>query len=263
MKKSVNTKIKIKINNVTPLVFTALLIGLWQLAADTGKVPGFMLPSPVKVLKTFITAMPEMKRHIIVTLKEAFIGLAISIALSLVLAILMDSLKVVKKALYPLLLVSQMIPIIALAPLFVLWFGFGMLPKIIVVVLTCFFPIVISLLEGLNSVDTDMLNLLKAMGASKIQIFKLVKFPASMVSFFSGLRISTTYSIMGAVIAEWLGGTSGLGLYMINVKRSYAVDKVLAATLVIVILSMALFKVVEILQNLAMPWHKYMGGRDG
>jgi ABC-type nitrate/sulfonate/bicarbonate transport system permease component len=246
------------LNKFIPLIFGALLILLWEAAVDSGFVPRFILPSPSDVLKAFVITMPDMKDHIFVTLLEAMTGFAISIIFSLGLAMTMDRIPAVKKALYPLLIVSQTIPIIALAPLFMLWFGFGILPKIIVVVLVCFFPIIISLLEGLNSVDVDMINLLKSMGASQSQIFKIVKLPASMVGLFSGLRIAATYSIMGAVIGEWLGGDEGIGFYMVRVKHSFAVDKVFAAILVVVILSMSLFKVITILQNISMPWLKFI-----
>jgi len=245
-------------NKFIPLIVVSLLVLLWEAAVGSGFVPRFILPSPFDVLKAFVLTMPDMKNHIFVTLQEALTGFAIAIVFSLVLAMTMDRISAVKKALYPLLIVSQTIPIIVLAPLFMLWFGFGVLPKIIVVVLVCFFPIIISLLEGLSSVDTDMVNLLKSMGASKSQIFNIVKLPASMVGLFSGLRIAATYSIMGAVIGEWLGGEKGIGFYMVRVKHSFAVDKVFAAILVVVILSMSLFKVIAVLQNVSMPWFRYI-----
>ncbi len=238
--------------------FALCLVLIWEAVVRAGLVPRFILPSPTDVLKAFVVTMPDMIDHIIVTLREALTGFAVAIIFSLLLAMAMDRFSAVKKALYPLLIVSQTIPIVILAPLFILWFGFGILPKIIVVVLVCFFPIIISLMEGLSSVDVDMINLLKSMGASKSQIFKIVKLPASMVGLFSGLRITATYSIMGAVIGEWLGGDSGIGFYIVRVKHSFAVDKVFAATLAVIILSMLLFKVITIIQNLSMPWFRYI-----
>jgi ABC-type nitrate/sulfonate/bicarbonate transport system permease component len=245
-------------NKLIPLLFALFLVLIWEAVVRAGLVPRFILPSPSDVLKAFVMTMPDMIDHILVTLREALTGFAVAIILSLLLAMAMDRFPAVKKALYPLLIVSQTIPIVILAPLFILWFGFGILPKIIVAVLVCFFPIIISLLEGLSSVDVDMINLLKSMGASKSQIFKIVKLPASMVGLFSGLRIAATYSIMGAVIGEWLGGDSGIGFYIVRVKHSFAVDKVFAATLVVIILSMLLFKVITIIQNLSMPWFRYI-----
>jgi ABC-type nitrate/sulfonate/bicarbonate transport system permease component len=252
-------------NKAIPAAFFALLVLIWLFVVENGIVPKFVLPSPKDVLITFIEILPGLKGHIAVTLKEAFIGFGVAILLSIVLAVLMDSIKLLKKAIYPLLIVSQTVPTIALAPLFVIWFGFGQLPKVIVVVLVCFFPIVVSLLDGLSSVDVDMENLLKSMGASKVKIFYILKFPAAMVNFFSGLRIAATYSIMGAVIGEWLGGEGGLGVYMLRVKHSFALDKMFAVILLIVILSMALFKAISLIQDFSMPWHRLQNknlGRD-
>ena len=241
-------------NKLIPLVFFIIIIGIWETVVDTGLVPKFILPSPLQVGKAVVDILGPIKIHIFTTLYEACIGFVIAILISIVLAVLMDSLPIVRKALYPLLVISQTVPIIALAPLFVLWFGFGLLPKVLVVILVCFFPVAISLLDGLQSVDKDVINLMHSMGASTIRIFTMVKFPASLTSFFSGLRIAATYSIMGAVIGEWLGGENGLGVYMMRVKHSIQMDRVFAVILIIVILSMLLFKFIDLLQYISMPW---------
>ncbi|MTI66531.1 MAG: ABC transporter permease [Firmicutes bacterium] len=258
MRKFISTeKIKELINKDTkiiPTIFILILLVFWQFVVDIGLIERYILPSPKNIILTLIKILPEIKIHVVATLQEAISGFSIAIILSIILAVLMDSIKIIKKAIYPLLIISQTVPIIALAPLFMMWFGLGKLPKIIVVVLVCFFPIVISLLDGLESVDKDMLNLIKSMGGSKFQIFKIVKFPSSIVSFFSGLRIAATYSIMGAVIGEWLGGKEGLGLYMLRAKHAFKLDKVFAVIIVIVILSMTLFKIISLMQYLFMPW---------
>lgn len=243
-------------NFVIPILFQIILLFIWQIAVDKGSVPSYILASPKTIIIALMNILPAIKEHIYTTLYEAAIGFLISILISFALVILMDNIKLVRKCVYPVLLVSQTVPIIAIAPLFAMWFGFGTFPKIIVVVLVCFFPIVISLQDGLDSVDLDMINLLRSMGASKMQIFKYVKFPASCVSFFSGLRIAATYSIMGAVIGEWLGGDKGLGIYMMRVKNSYQIDKVFAVILIIVVLSMALFASLYLLQYVLMPWSR-------
>jgi len=250
-------------NKTVPAAFLIILLLVWQVVVDQGIIEKYILPSPVDTLVTFFEILPGLKPHIIITLKEAFTGFFIAICFSIVLAVLMDNFKLLRKAVYPLLVVSQTIPIIALAPLFVIWFGFGPLPKVIVVVLVCFFPIVVSLLDGLNSVDVDMLNMLRSMGAGRIQTFRLLKFPAALVNFFSGLRIAATYSIMGAVIGEWLGGEGGLGVYMLRVKHSFALDKMFAVILLIVILSMLLFKGISLVQDFFMPWHKLLSKNMG
>jgi len=251
MKKSKNIE-----NKIIPIIFQFILILVWQISTEIGSVPKYILPSPKDIILSLFNILPNIKIHIYTTLKEAMMGFIISIFISIVLVLLMDNYKIIRKCFYPILVVSQTIPVITLAPLFMIWFGFGITPKVIAVILVCFFPIVISLLDGLDSVDKDMINLLRAMGASKFQIFKYVKFPGSIISFFSGLRIAATYSIMGAIIGEWLGGDVGLGVYMIRVKHSYALDKVFACILIIVCLSMALFGLIYLLQYLFTPWER-------
>jgi ABC-type nitrate/sulfonate/bicarbonate transport system permease component len=238
------------------IIIGLILLAFWQVSVDIGMVERFTLPSPMDILSSFGDMGPVLFIHIRTTLIEALSGFAISIVLSLILSIIMDSIPFINDGLRPFLVISQTIPIIVLAPLFAIWFGFGILPKIIVVVLVCFFPMLLSLLEGLNSIDKDLINLLKSMGASKYQIYREVKFPAALFSFFSGLKISATYSIMGAVIGEWLGGKDGLGVYMLRLKHSFQLDKVFAVILVIILLSLFLFKIIELIQIKVTPWTK-------
>jgi len=241
-------------SNLTPIAFFMMILIGWQYIVDKGIIERYILPSPSDIVITSFRIFPELKPHIMTTLEEAFTGFFIAILLAIILAVLMDSFPLAKKAFYPLFIVSQTIPIIILVPLLVMWFGFDKLPKIIVVILVCFFPIVVNLLEGLESVDRDMLNLFKSMKSNYFQIFKFAKFPASLGNFFSGLKIAATYSIMGAVIGEWMGGKDGLGVYMTRVRQSFALDKVFSVIVVIVLLSLALFKIIEFIQYLTMPW---------
>lgn len=257
MKKLANTESKF-----IPVTFLGLLLLIWQIIVDKGVIARYILPAPKDILVTLIKILPQIKEHIFTTLYEALLGFFISIIFAMILAIIMDNVKFIKSALYPLLVISQTIPTIALAPLFILWFGFGKLPKIIVVVLVCFFPIIINMLQGLESVDEDMINLLKSMGANKIQIFKMIKFPGAIVSFFSGLRIAATYSIMGAVIGEWLGGKTGIGVYMIRVKNSFALDKFFAAIVIIVVLSITIFKIISLIEYISMPWKREINNKS-
>jgi len=258
MKKYINTG-----NKLIPIVFQLIIILIWQISIEKWKVPQYILPSPKDIIITLVSILPSITNHIYATIYEALIGFIISILFALILAILMDNVKLIKKCIYPILVVSQTVPIIALAPLFIIWFGFGILPKIIVVVLVCFFPIVVSLVDGLETVDADMINLLKTMGASRFQIFIMVKLPSSTGNFFSGLRIAATYSIMGAVIGEWLGGDKGLGVYMIRAKNSYALDKVFAVIIIIVILSMGLVGLLYLVQYYFTPWTRnLMDGKN-
>lgn len=241
-------------SNLTPIAFFMIILSGWQYIVDRGVIERYILPSPSDIILTTFRIFPELKPHIVTTLGEASTGFFIAILLAIILAIFMDRFPLAKKAFYPLLIISQTIPIIVLAPLLVMWFGFDKLPKIIVVILVCFFPIVVNLLEGLESIDKDMLNLFRSMKANYFQIFKFAKFPASLGNFFSGLKIAATYSIMGAVVGEWMGGKDGLGVYMTRVRQSFALDKVFSVIIIIVLLSLMLFKIIELIQYVMMPW---------
>lgn len=220
-------------------------------------VPAYMLPSPIDVVKAFADNFSIMMKQAAVTLQETLYGLLIGIAIAFVIASLMDRFTIINKALYPVLVVTQTIPTIAIAPLLVLWMGFGMAPKITLVVITTFFPIAIGLLNGFQSVDEDAINLMRSMGAGRLQIFRIVKLPNATASFFSGLRISAAYAVVGAVVSEWLGGFEGLGVYMTRVKKAYAFDKMFAVIVFISAISLVLMGIVVLLEKISMPWvHK-------
>lgn len=220
-------------------------------------VPAYMLPSPIDVVKAFADNFSIMMKQAAVTLQETLYGLLIGIAIAFVIASLMDRFTIINKALYPVLVVTQTIPTIAIAPLLVLWMGFGMAPKITLVVITTFFPIAIGLLNGFQSVDEDAINLMRSMGARRLQIFRIIKLPNATASFFSGLRISATYAVVGAVVSEWLGGFEGLGVYMTRVKKAYAFDKMFAVIVFISAISLVLMGIVVLLEKISMPWvHK-------
>lgn len=215
-----------------------------------------MLPSPYDVVKAFIDNFSVMMKQASVTLQEACYGLLIGVALAFIVATLMDRFSFLHKAIYPILVITQTIPTIAIAPLLVLWMGFGMAPKITLVVLTTFFPIAVGLLGGFAGADEDAINLMRAMGANRYQIFKYVKLPNAMPSFFSGLRVSASYSVVGAVISEWLGGFEGLGVYMTRVKKAYAFDKMFAVIVFISIISLLLMALVNLPEKTVMPWKR-------
>lgn len=243
-------------NKLIPIGFIIILIILWEAIVRMGGIEKYILPSPIDVGITLINELPTMVPHIMATLYEGIVGFLIAIIISIVIAIIMDTVPVIKKALYPVLVISQTIPTIAIAPLFIIWFGFGYLPKIIVVVIMCFFPIVISIVDGLEGVDKDLINHFKLMGASKLNIFLHLKLPFGMINFFSGIRIAATYSIMGAVIGEWLGGEKGLGVYMTRARSAYDLDKMFAAIIVIVVISILIVFLVTFIEKKLTPWNE-------
>ncbi len=231
-----------------------LLLAAWETAVDRGGIEKWILPSPTTVLKAFWQARDLIWQHSLYTVAETAAGFGIAIVLAVVTATLMDLSDWLKKTVYPLLVISQTIPIIAVAPLFIIWFGYGLAPKIMVVALVCFFPITVNLADGYRLVDNDMIRLMSAMGANKYQIFRLVKLPAALPFFFSGLRIAGTYSVMGAVIGEWLGASQGLGVLMTRSAHSFLTERVFAVIMVIIILSLAFCFLIDMLARLVMPW---------
>lgn len=243
-------------NKTAPFLALIVLLIIWYACSEGGIVPAYMLPSPKAVLLAFVNNFEIMMEQAAVTLQETAYGLLIGMALAFVVASLMDRFDFLNKALYPILVITQTIPTIAIAPLLVLWMGFGMAPKITLVVITTFFPISIGLLTGFKSVDCDAVNLMRSMGATEMQIFINVKIPNALTEFFSGLRVSTAYAVVGAVVSEWLGGFEGLGVYMTRVKKAYAFDKMFAVIIFISLISLLLMGIVSIIESTAMPWKK-------
>ena len=230
------------------------LLALWQMVCMAGLVPGYMLPSPVQVLQAFFSERGALWRNSLITLQEAFIGLGLGVGIGFLAAVLMDAFGVLYQAFYPLLILTQTIPSVAIAPLLVLWFGYEMTPKIILIVISTFFPVTVGLLEGFRSADKDAIGLLRSMGAGRLQVFRHIKCPSALPQFFSGLRIAAAYSVVGAVISEWLGGFGGLGVYMTRVKKAFAFDKMFAVIFLISGISLALMALVEYAQKKCMPY---------
>lgn len=254
MKKSIST-VRL-IEKALPVLFIIVLVVLAELFIVYLDVKAFILPRPSEVVKRLISDREILWGHTLTTLYEASVGFVIAIVLSITIAGLMNRFRIIKLLFYPLLVISQTIPIIALAPLFLIWFGLGLLPKVIVVVIVCFFPIVVSLIEGLAVVDQDMINLMKSLKASPLDVFLKVEVPAVLPSFFSGMKIAATYAIMGAVIAEWLGAKSGLGIYMTRAMNSFRTDALFADIVIIVVISIVIFKIIDIAGRKLMPWNK-------
>lgn len=236
--------------------FLLLLILIWEVTIKLIKLPEYILPAPTSIGIALVNNSQLLLLHTKTTFLTAIVGLLISILIALLISIMMNKVNFVKKVLYPLLIISQTIPIIALAPLMIIWFGLGILPKILIVALVCFFPITVSLVNGLDNVDSELIELMKVMGAGPVLIFTTVQFPSVLPYFFSGLKISATYSVMGAVIGEWLGASTGLGIYMTRAMHSFNTSNLFAAILIVVLLSIVLFKATELLAWISMPWNR-------
>ena len=222
-----------------------VILLLWQGLAWLKILPEFFLPSPYAVGRAFVQDIRLILYHTGYTLMEAFVGMGIAIILAFGLSLLMDFSKRCYDLLYSPIIISQTIPTVAIAPLLIIWLGYHMAPKIVLVVMTGFFPILTALLDGYRSVDPDCIRLLQSMGASRWQIYRHGKLPASVGYFFAGLRVSISYALISAVVSEWLGGYSGLGVYMTRVRKAVALDKMFAVIFFVSGLSLLLMAAVD------------------
>lgn len=226
-----------------------IILVIWQFVVAVGMLPDYLLPSPWQILQALIDDAKLLAHHTKYTLATAFIGTVIGLALSFVLSILMDLSRSFRQSVYPLILLNQTIPTIAIAPLLVIWLGYGILPKVVLVVLSVFFPMTIALLDGYRSVSTDELNLFYSMKANTYQTYRHLKIPSAMGYFFTGLKVALSYALISAVVAEWLGGYYGLGVYMTRVRKSYELDNMFAVIFLISFLTLALIALVKWLER--------------
>ncbi len=242
-------------NIVPPAALIVLLIIAWYFVARVSGLSSFILPTPLDVIRAGWETRHLLLNAVGTTLLATGIGLALALIIGIGFAALMDFWPLVHRALYPILVVSQTIQILAIAPILVIWFGFGLTPTILTVVLFCFFPLAVSTADGLTSSDPELIALLQAMRASKKQIWRMVRMPSALPSFFSGLRLAVTYSVVAATIGEWVGGSEGLGLYMLRSKNALATDQVFVAMFITSLLSVALFMLVYYIERLSLPWY--------
>lgn len=243
----------------TALVLVAL--ALWQIATVVWQVQPWLLPAPSAIARAGWEARAILAPHIWQTAQETLWGFALALAVGLTLGVVIDRWTLARDALYPILVVSQTVPTIAIAPLLVIWFGYGIWPKIIVVGLICFFPIVVSTADGLRAADPEMVALLRTMGASRRAQFAKVRLPAALPAVFSGIKIAITYSVVGAILGEWVGASRGLGVFMLRATNSFRTDWVFASIAITAVLSIALFALVAAIERLSLPWY-YTAARE-
>lgn len=246
-----------------PLGAVVLLLLLWQAATSLFGIEDWILPAPLQIAHEASSSYERLLGHTWATLKLTLSGFAIGTATGLIVAGVLHYVPFLRRSLYPLLILSQNIPIIALGPLLIIWFGFGILSKLIVIVLVCFFPITVAALGGLAGTDRTMLNYMQMIGASRSQIFWKLELPYSLPAVFSGLRIAATYSIMGAIIAEWISSDQGLGYYMLLQKSAFRTDRMFVAIMIVVLLSLLMFSVIVWLERWCIRWQSsQQQGRD-
>ncbi len=234
---------------------TALLVGLWELLAHTLDVQPWLLPAPSEIAQELGESFSLHMEHGWITLQEVVIGFALAALLGSLLAAAISWSRIVERSLYPIVIASQTIPIITLAPLLLVWVGTEITSKVIVVVLISFFPVVVSLVDGLRSADVDMTNMMRTLGASRVQILLKLRLPAALPYLFSGLKVAAVTAVIGAVVGEWVGGSGGLGWLMKVSAPQFRTERVFAAIFVLSVAAVSLFVIVALTERWALRHH--------
>jgi ABC-type nitrate/sulfonate/bicarbonate transport system permease component len=243
-----------------PAVLLGGLVGLWQLAASSGAmadvlgVESFLVPSPAEIAQALWNSRTLLLENAWVTLREIVLGFLCALVVGLAFAVLMHLFEPVRLASYPLAIASQTIPIIAIAPVLLVWFGFGIGPKLFIVALICFFPITVNALDGLRSADPASATMMRTLDASRWQIFRRVEVPGALPQTFTGAKIAAAITAIAAVFAEWSGSSSGLGHLILNDNANFQTARVFASVLLLSVIALALFGLVALLERRVVTW---------
>jgi len=240
---------------VYPLGAMALAVIAWDLAIRIFDIKPFILPPPLAVIELTVRDFPGLMRNGWVTLQEVLAGFALSVAVGVPLALAIVSWPLAERAVYPLLVGSQAVPKIAIAPLFIIWLGFGIAPKIIMAFLIAFFPVVIATVIGLRSIEVEKLHLARSMGASRWQTFFKIRLPNAMPSIFGGLKLAITFAVTGALVGEFIGTDRGLGRLIVVANGNLDTAGLFAAVAILTVMAVALFLVVELVERFVVRWH--------
>ncbi|HWO16878.1 MAG TPA: ABC transporter permease [Solirubrobacterales bacterium] len=243
-----------------PLLLVAILVGIWQVAATTGaiadalRLEDFLVPSPSEIASSLWENRSLLADNAWVTLKEVLLGFGCALVAGLSFAVALHLSETLRRAAYPLLVASQTIPIIVIAPILVVWFGYGIGPKLGIVALICFFPITVNTLDGLRSVDPDAIKMMRTLDASRRQIFIRVEAPTALPYVFSGAKIAVAVAVIGAVFGEWAGSSSGLGHLMLQDNAQLETARLFAAVVVLSAIAVALFGLLALAERRIVTW---------
>ncbi|MFD2116895.1 ABC transporter permease [Paenibacillus yanchengensis] len=242
-----------------PATAMILLLALWQAAVSFGWVYDWIVPAPLAVVQETIHNWDLIQQHASATLQLTLLGFSFGAGAGFVIAILLHLSPLLRSAMYPLLILSQNIPVIVIAPLLTMLLGFGLLPKVLLLTLVCFFPVVIAMLNGLANTDRTLLHYMEMIGSSKWQLFWRLELPYSIVHLFSGLKIAVTYSVLSAVVAEWLAPKKGLGSFLLISSRNFKPERVFAAVIIIIMISLLLFGTIALAERYFVRWRPQNG----
>ena len=238
-----------------PLWLVVMLIVLWDLLIRLFKIPPYLIPNPLSVAKQLVAEWPMLWRETLPTLYATLGGFAFSALIGVPIAMWIAYSRVIESFVYPLLVFSQSIPKVAIAPLFVVWFGFGLVPKVIAAFLLGFFPVVVSTVQGFKSVEGDVIDLARSMGANPLKIFLKFRLPHALPAIFSGLKVSVTLAVVGAVVGEFVGSNSGLGYVLQKANGTFDLPLMFAALVILSMIGVLLFLALELIERWLMPWH--------
>ncbi len=238
------------------LILIILILVLWEVLVRIFNIPVYILPTPSKIFGTIVNSSPLLLKHSYYTLTEMILGFALAFVVGVTLAYLMFKFPAVERAFYPIIIGSQSIPVFAIAPLLVIWFGYGLSSKVVMTSLIVFFPITVNSLDGLKSADPDIVKLFELLGASDFQILTKVRIPSALPFIMTGSKIGISVSTIGAVIGEWVGARYGLGYLMLHANAQLRVDLIFAAIFYLTVMGVGLFSLVSYLEKVLMPWKR-------
>jgi ABC-type nitrate/sulfonate/bicarbonate transport system permease component len=241
-----------------PLGLIALMLLAWEVWVRVRDTPAWYLPAPSAIWRALIDNWTSIRADAWVTLQEVVVGFGVAVLVAIPVAVAIERFLTIERAVYPIVVATQAIPLVALAPLLLIWFGHGILPKVVMVALISFFPIVVSLVDGLRSADRETLDLLRTMGASGWQRFRLVKVPSALPAFFSGAKIGMAVAVIGAVIGESSGSNAGLGHAISLYGASLKTPLVFACVLVLALMAIGLFGLIALVERMVMPWRRWV-----
>ncbi|MHB8470891.1 MAG: ABC transporter permease [Gaiellaceae bacterium] len=237
-----------------PLALLAAAVAGWQLAVSAAHVPDYLFPAPSAVASSLSADSGLLASATLVTLREIALGYLLAVAVALALAVVLHFSAALRRALLPLLVLSQTVPTVLLAPILAILLGYGIEPKLVVVAVVCFFPIVVNAVDGLRSADPELIRMMRTLHGSRLAIFRRVELPGALPAIFSGARIAATYAAVGAVFGEWAGSSAGLGFVILQAQPALETARIFAAVLILSALALVLYALVTLAERLLVPW---------
>jgi ABC-type nitrate/sulfonate/bicarbonate transport system permease component len=238
-----------------PIALLIAALAAWELYVDLAKVPDYLVPGPLAILRSAIDDRDLLLQNALPTLEIALFGFALAVVVGTGLGVLIHVSRALERTLYPIVIASQTVPVLALAPVLVLIFGFTLTPKLVIVALVCFFPITVNVVDGFKSVEPDLVRLVRSLGAGRWKLFRTVEWPTALPFLFSGAKVAVTYSVVGALFAEYVGSFEGLGHLMTEKQSQFDIGGLFAAMFVLTLIGVGLFVLVSVAERLLLPWY--------